>query len=88
MPATPPPTRTAADPTRARRRSPLARAVLVAGAAVTLVSALALLALLGAYFLSAPAVPALYRLPLYGLPVGFGLLVLYLVLSAVGRGRA
>ena len=61
--------------------------VLVAGVAVTAVSALALVALLAAYFLSWPASPALFALALFGLPVGFGLMLLHVVLGAVRRAR-
>ena len=90
MPATVPSAarRPATDLAEGRAPSPWLRAVLVAGVAVTAVSALALAALLVAYFLSAPALPLLDRLALYGLPAGFGLLVLHLVLSAVRRARS
>lgn len=59
--------------------------VLVLGVAVTAVSALALVALLVAYFLAWPASPALFALALFGLPVGFGLMLLHVVLGAVRR---
>ena len=61
--------------------------VLVLGVAVTAVSALALVALLVAYFLAWPASPALFALALFGLPVGFGLMLLHVVLGAVRRSR-
>ncbi|SJN16204.1 hypothetical protein FM117_00310 [Micrococcus luteus Mu201] len=61
--------------------------VLVLGVAVTAVSALALVALLAAYFLAWPASPALFALALFGLPVGFGLMLLHVVLGAVRRSR-
>ena len=48
---------------------------------------LALVALLVAYFLAWPASPALFALALFGLPVGFGLMLLHVVLGAVRRSR-
>ena len=54
---------------------------------VTAVSFVALLGLLAAYFFSWPAVPALYALAMFGLPVGFSLMLLHVVLSAVRRSR-
>lgn len=61
--------------------------VLVLGVTVTAVSFVALLGLLAAYFFSWPAVPALYALAMFGLPVGFSLMLLHVVLGAVGRSR-
>lgn len=61
--------------------------VLALGVTVTAVSFIALLGLLAAYFFSWPAVPALYALALFGLPVGFALMVLHVVLGAVRRSR-
>ena len=61
--------------------------VLVLGVTVTAVSFVALLGLLAAYFFSWPAVPALYALAMFGLPVGFSLMLLHVVLGAVRRSR-
>lgn len=61
--------------------------VLVLGVTVTAVSFVALLGLLAAYFFSWPAVPALYALAMFGLPVGFSLMLLHVVLGAVRRAR-
>lgn len=62
--------------------------VLAAGVTVTVASLLALLGLLGAYFLSWPALPALYAMALFGLPAGFALMVLHVALGAAGRSRS
>lgn len=77
-------------PGRDDARRPALRAVLVVGVLVTAVSGLALIGVLASYFAgAAPAfLPALYALSLFGLPLGFTLMVLYVVLSAVRRSRA
>lgn len=66
---------------------PLRRVVLAAGAAVTAVGALSLLVVLVGYFLSWPSSPVLFGIALFGLPVGFVLLMLHLVMAAVARSR-
>ena len=82
------------EPAAAPRTAPAAagaprrgRALLTAGAVVTLASALSLVGVLVAYFLTWPVPPALLRVALFGLPVGFLLLIAHLVLSAVARSR-
>ncbi|MGC5049006.1 hypothetical protein [Micrococcus porci] len=77
----------AAAPSGARRAL---RVMLTAGVVLTVVSGLGLLGALAAYFLhAAPAfLPALYAVSLFGLPLGFTLMVLHVVLSAVLRARS
>jgi uncharacterized membrane-anchored protein len=67
--------------------SALLTAVLVVGVVLTAVSMVALVWLLAAYFAGAPSHAALYGLSLFGMPTGFALLLLYVVLSAVRRSR-
>ena len=65
------------------------RMLLAVGVTVTAVSGLALVGALASYFLDAtPAfLPVLYGLSLFGLPLGFTLMVLFVVVSAVRRSR-
>lgn len=70
-----------------RSGSPLLTGVLAVGVLLTAVSLVALVWLLAAYFAGAPSHPALYGLSLYGMPTGFALLLLYVILAAVRRSR-
>ncbi len=67
--------------------SPLLTAVLVLGVVVMLASLLALILLLTAYFSAGTAWPPLYALTMFGLPAGFALMFLHVVLSAIRRSR-
>lgn len=60
-------------------------AVLMLGVLITAVSAIALAVILGAYALSADVHPVFYGLALWGVPGGFALLLIYVVLSARRR---
>lgn len=64
------------------------RTLLVAGAALTVVSFAAMVLLLVSYFLSVTAWPVFYWFGLYGLPLGFALMLAYVVAKAVLRRRA
>ncbi|MDY6055761.1 hypothetical protein [Micrococcus sp.] len=80
----------ASGPSRPARRFTGRGVLLLFGVAVTLVSALALLGCLAAYALGqTPSfLPVLYALSMFGLPLGFGLMLLHVVLAAVARARA
>jgi uncharacterized membrane protein len=64
------------------------RVLLVAGAALTAVSFAAMVLLLASYFLNVTAWPVFYWFGLYGLPLGFVLMLAYVVAKAVLRRRA
>lgn len=68
--------------------SPWLRTLLVVGAALTVVSFAATVLLLVSYFLSVTAWPVFYWFGLYGLPLGFFLMLAYVVTKAVLRRRA
>lgn len=57
------------------------------GVAITLVSFVATLALLVVYFVGTAQLPALFWLALFAFPVGFTLILLYLVIAALRRRR-
>lgn len=61
------------------------RVLLWVGVIVTLASFLATIALLVVYFVDAAQPPALFWLGLYAFPVGFALVLVYLVGSALHR---
>lgn len=86
MSSTPAPQQSPPAPAR-RPGSALLSAVLVVGVALTAVSMVALAWLLGAYFTGGTSHPTLYALSLYGMPAGFALLLLYVVLAAIRRSR-
>lgn len=64
-----------------------ARALLLAGVAITAASLLALLAILGLYFAGTDPHPALYFTALWGFPVGFTLMIVYMLLAMSRRRR-
>ena len=68
--------------------SPWLRGLLVAGVALTVVSFAATVLLLVSYFLSVSAWPVFFWFGLYGLPLGFALMLAYVVAKAVLRRRA
>ncbi|VXA99224.1 hypothetical protein [Citricoccus sp. K5] len=68
--------------------SPWLRALLIVGATLTAVSFAATVLLLVSYFLSVTAWPLFYWFGLYGLPLGFVLMLTYVVAKAVLRRRA
>ena len=92
-PQTAPQPRPASDDARGPRtdRVPGAalRTLLAVGVAVTALSGLALIGALASYFLGVTLayLPVLYGLSLFGLPLGFTLMVLHMVVSAVRRSR-
>lgn len=65
---------------------PISRTVLVIAVAVTAASFAALLLILGIYFAQGTPHPGLYWTALWGFPLGFSLMCVYVVLS-VGRRR-
>lgn len=64
------------------------RALLIVGATLTAVSFAATVLLLVSYFLDVTAWPLFYWFGLYGLPLGFVLMLTYVVAKAVLRRRA
>ena len=70
-----------------RAGSPLLTGVLVVGVLLTAASLIALVWLLTAYFTGVPSHAALYALSLFGMPTGFALLLLYVILAAIRRSR-
>lgn len=68
--------------------SPWLRALLIAGAALTAVSFAAMVLLLVSYFLQITAWPVFYWFGLFGLPLGFALMLVYVIVKAVLRRRA
>ncbi|QCU78772.1 hypothetical protein E7744_11945 [Citricoccus sp. SGAir0253] len=68
--------------------SPWLRLLLIAGGALTAASFAALVLLLASYFLQVTAWPVFYWFGLYGLPLGFALMLAYVVAKAVLRRRA
>lgn len=76
----------ATRPTR-RPGSPLLTGVLVVGVLLTVISLIALAWLLAAYFSGVSSHPTLYALSLFGMPTGFALLLLYVILAAIRRSR-
>ncbi len=68
--------------------SPWLRALLVLGGALTAVSFAAMVLLLASYFLEITAWPVFYWFGLFGLPLGFALMLSYVVIKAVLRRRA
>lgn len=62
------------------------RAVLLSGVTVTALAALALAVILGLYFAEADPHPGLYAAALWGFPLGFVLMIVY-VLQAMARRR-
>lgn len=77
------------SPTRptGRSGSTLLTGVLVVGVLLTAVSLIALVWLLVGYFAGAVSHAALYGLSLFGMPAGFALLLLYVILAAIRRSR-
>lgn len=65
---------------------PVSRAALVLGVAITAISFVALLVILGLYFAQIVPHAALYWVALWGFPVGFALMCTYVLLS-LGRRR-
>ncbi|WP_022873610.1 hypothetical protein [Nesterenkonia alba] len=63
----------------------LARALLVTGVVVTTVAFLALLTVLGLYFAEQTPHPGLYWVLLWGFPVGFLLMIGYMLLNLRSR---
>lgn len=68
--------------------SPWLRALLIVGAALTAVSFAAMVLLLASYFLQITAWPVFYWFGLFGLPLGFALMLVYVIVKAVLRRRA
>jgi uncharacterized membrane protein len=64
------------------------RVLLVVGTTLTAVSFGAMVLLLASYFLNVTAWPVFYWFGLYGLPLGFALMLAYVVSKAVLRRRA
>ena len=64
----------------------VARGVLFLGVAITLAASVALAAILGLYFAEAAVPPALYVTALWGFPLGFLFLIVY-VLHSMSRRR-
>lgn len=64
------------------------RGLLIAGGALTAVSFAAMVLLLASYFLEITAWPVFYWFGLFGLPLGFFLMLSYVVIKAVLRRRA
>lgn len=65
---------------------PLSRAALILAVAVTAASFAALVLILGIYFAQGTPHPGLYWTALWGFPLGFSLMCVYVVLS-LGRRR-
>lgn len=63
------------------------RVLLWGGVVVTLASFVATLALLVVYFVGSTQLPALFWLALFAFPVGFALILVYLVAAALLRRR-
>lgn len=61
--------------------------LLWAGVAITAVSLLALVVMLFLYFQDQDPAPVLSWLGLFGLPIGFGLLMVHVITSAILRRR-
>lgn len=61
--------------------------MLLAGVAITAASFLALLAILGLYFAGADPHPSLYFTALWGFPVGFTLMIVYMLMAMSRRRR-
>lgn len=76
------------DSATAQDRSPGLRILLFAGVALTVASGAALILLLVSYFMTIDAWPVFYWFGLFGLPLGFALMLTYVVASAVVRRRA
>jgi uncharacterized membrane protein len=68
--------------------SPWLRALPIVGGALTAVSFAAMVLLLASYFLEITAWPVFYWFGLFGLPLGFVLMLAYVVSKAVLRRRA
>ncbi|WP_150461949.1 hypothetical protein [Nesterenkonia ebinurensis] len=66
---------------------PVARTSLLLGVSITAASFAALLIILGLYFAEAIPHPGLYWAALWGFPVGFALMCLYLVANLKARRR-
>lgn len=64
-----------------------AHALLLTGVVITAASFLALLAILGLYFAGTDPHPALYFTALWGFPVGFTLMIVYMLLAMSRRRR-
>ncbi|GAA1454945.1 hypothetical protein ACFP47_12160 [Nesterenkonia lacusekhoensis] len=64
-----------------------ARALLLAGVAITAASLLALVAILGLYFAEADPHPGLYFTALWGFPLGFTLMIAYMLMAMSRRRR-
>lgn len=67
--------------------SSVSRAVLVIGVAITAVSFLALLLILGLYFGEIIPHASLYWITLWGFPIGFALMCIYVMLQLNRRRR-
>ncbi|MGD6980854.1 MULTISPECIES: hypothetical protein [Citricoccus] len=67
---------------------PWLRALLIAGGTLTAVSFAATVLLLASYFLQITAWPVFYWFGLFGLPLGFALMLAFVVIKAVLRRRA
>lgn len=77
-----------AAPAQAQDRSPWLRALLYSGVLITVTSSLALILLLVSYFMHVDAWPVFYWFGLFGLPLGFALMLGYVVSAAIVRRRA
>lgn len=71
-----------------QEQSPALRALLYSGVAITVLSALGLALLLVSYFISLEPWPVFYWLGLFGLPLGFALMLGYVVAAAIARRRS
>lgn len=75
-------------PTTAQDRSPWLRTLLYCGVAVTAVSAVAMVLLLVSYFIKVDPWPVFFWFGLYGLPLGFVLMLAYVISAAIARRRS
>lgn len=81
------PTTTTAPGTSRRAGSRLARVLLWSGAVITAAAAIALLVILALYFVQQDPPTGFYFTALWGFPLGFMLLIAYLLFSINRRRR-
>ncbi|NYJ16043.1 hypothetical protein [Nesterenkonia sandarakina] len=81
------PTTTAVHGSDRRRTSRPGQALLWSGVVITALSGIALLVILSLYFMQADPHPVFYGLALWGFPLGFALLVGFLLFSVNRRRR-
>lgn len=72
----------------AQDRSPWLRVLLYSGVLITVASGLALVLLLVSYFMRVDAWPVFFWFGLFGLPLGFAVMLSYVVWAAIVRRRA